>query len=87
MIVVSDIHDPGAEVICRELAEKFDFTDVTFIHDPAAERGIGVTQSGRLRSEPADFIGFLDDDDLWKPNQLEAVVPPSWPPIPSTSSP
>ncbi|MFB3977996.1 glycosyltransferase family 2 protein [Microbacterium proteolyticum] len=74
VIVVSDIQDPGAEEICRELAEKFDFTDVTFIHDPAAGNGASASRNRGGYEATTDFIGFLDDDDLWKPNLLEAVA-------------
>ncbi|MFX5999112.1 glycosyltransferase, partial [Acinetobacter baumannii] len=63
VIVVSDIQDPGAEEICRELASEFDFTDVTFIHDPAAGNGASASRNRGGNEATADFIGFLDDDD------------------------
>lgn len=74
VIVVSDVPDRGAEEICRTLASDFSFENLKYIYDPEAGNGASASRNRGGASATTDFIGFLDDDDLWKPDLLEAVA-------------
>lgn len=74
VVVVSDVADAEAEAICKELALATGHPDVRFIHDPEAGSGASASRNRGAREAVTTFIGFLDDDDLWKPVLLETVA-------------
>ncbi len=73
VIVVSDVPDPEAELICRLLAADYAYDNLVFIHDPHAGVCASASRNRGGAAATADFIGFLDDDDLWNSGLLEAV--------------
>ncbi len=74
IIVVSDVPDPEAAEICRELAAGSGHPNVVFVHDPSAGSGASASRNRGAAEATADYLGFLDDDDLWQPSLLEAVA-------------
>lgn len=74
IIVVSDVDDATAAEICAELAAAAGHTGVLFVHDPSAGSGASASRNRGASEATADFIGFLDDDDLWQPSLLDAVA-------------
>lgn len=74
VIVVSDVADPEAAEICSQLAADSGHLNVVFVHDPSAGSGASASRNRGAAEAATEYIGFLDDDDLWQPTLLEAVA-------------
>lgn len=73
IIVVSDVSDPQADRICTAAAARYPGIEILYVHDPSALPGASGSRNRGAQEASADYIGFLDDDDLWKPNLIEEV--------------
>jgi len=74
IIVVSDVEDPTAEEICLNLSSRLDAPRIKFVHDPSAGNGASASRNRGASETEAQYVAFLDDDDLWKPTLLEEAV-------------
>ncbi len=74
VIVVSDVDDTEAAEITRAMASDAHHENVEFIHDPTAGSGASASRNRGAAAATCDFIGFLDDDDLWKPDLIRAAI-------------
>lgn len=74
VVVVSDMPDAVAAAVCDDVATQFGHTNVEFVHDPNAGSGASASRNRGAAEATSDFIGFLDDDDVWKPELLNATI-------------
>jgi glycosyltransferase involved in cell wall biosynthesis len=73
-VIVSDGPDPG---LAAEFADCGRYPQVRFSelaeHDPASHYGYRALTAG-LAAAQGDFIGYIDDDDAWRPQHLSRLV-------------
>ncbi|MBE9585361.1 glycosyltransferase family 2 protein [Mucilaginibacter sp. JRF] len=67
VIVVND-YKPDEDIVNEIVAG---FEKVTVIHHPKSLGGNAARNNG-IKQATGELIAFLDDDDLWLPNKLEA---------------
>ena len=68
VIVVDDGSVDDTPGVAKRFADS-----INFIRQ--ANRGMAGTRNAGVRTARGQFISFLDDDDLWKPNYLATVIP------------
>jgi glycosyltransferase involved in cell wall biosynthesis len=65
--------DDGSSDDTQEVVEKIDCEKVRYIrHDH--NRGYSAACNSGISAATGDLVGFLDSDDLWKPDKLERQV-------------
>ena len=71
VIVADNDDDPTAQVIVAQAAEQHGL-DVQYIHAPA--RNISIARNACLDAATADFVAFVDDDEVVTPQWLVALT-------------
>ncbi len=73
VIVCSDVDDAEAETVVNELAEDA-VIPVRYVYDPATSGGASASRNIGAGAASGSVLAFLDDDDLWEPEHLEAAI-------------
>ncbi|KJF23455.1 glycosyltransferase family 2 protein [Rhodococcus sp. AD45-ID] len=73
IVVVSDVSDPEARLACVEAQRGI---DIPIHYHEYSDEGGGASQSRNYGARRAEgkILGFLDDDDIWRPDYLRCAV-------------
>lgn len=71
VIIADNDHEPSARDLVEEMRAQLPFA-VTYVHAPAAN--ICVARNACLDHAKADFVAFVDDDEVVAPGWLNALV-------------
>jgi succinoglycan biosynthesis protein ExoM len=71
-VVVSDNDEiPSAQALVERVADGFPFP-ITYLHSPAAN--ISIARNACLDAATAEFVAFVDDDEIVSPGWLRALL-------------
>src|SRR3989344_1173311 len=73
LIVVEDGTNDGTRLIIKEFTEKNKINRVIYIRHKK-NKGRGATRNTAIGLAQGDYIAFLDQDDIWLENHLEASI-------------
>ena len=71
IIIADNDHEPSARALVESLRPDLPFA-VTYVHAPAAN--ICIAGNACLDHADADFVAFVDDDEVVAPGWIEALV-------------
>ncbi|SEQ42153.1 succinoglycan biosynthesis protein ExoM [Devosia sp. YR412] len=71
VIIADNDHQPTAWALVDEIQQQFPFP-ITYTHAPAAN--ICIARNACLEHAAADFVAFVDDDEVVTPGWLTALV-------------
>jgi glycosyltransferase involved in cell wall biosynthesis len=72
VVVVND-HGRDASAVVDAFAARARDVAVRYDHRPE-NRGVAATRNHGVRTTTGELVAYLDDDDLWTPDHLEALV-------------
>lgn len=73
VVVVSDVRNPEAQTLCEKLS-RAEGMAISYIESPKDARGASSSRNIGTLATDSELVAYLDDDDLWKPGYVEAVV-------------
>lgn len=73
VIVVSDVTDPASREVCEAASASWDGTDVIYL-ERSGPSGASASRNAGAAVARGTHIAFLDDDDLWRPDLVRAVL-------------
>ena len=68
IIIIYDDHDKTDLQYIKKLRKKDDRIKVIVNKEPL---GAGLSRNLGIKKSKGEFIGFIDSDDLWKPNKIK----------------
>lgn len=71
VIIADNDHEPTARDLVEAAEAGFPFP-ITYLHRPAAN--ISIARNGCLDAACADYVAFIDDDEVVTPGWLEALL-------------
>ena len=73
LIIVDDGSTDGTRALCEEQARAFPAASVRILGKENG--GQSSARNAGIRASRGEFVGFLDQDDIWYADKLERVVP------------
>lgn len=71
IIIADNDHQPSARTLINDLREEIGLP-ITYVHAPAAN--ICIARNACLDQADADFVAFVDDDELVSPDWIAALI-------------
>lgn len=75
IIVVSPPHEPIRRVLQEYETENQRLRPFYIQDEPDSKVGANVARNRGIREASGEYVAFLDDDDVWKPEKLQKQLP------------